>query len=116
MEGEVAAFGKYCRSRLTVFSLVPKVPIALRFRFPMIKSPSVRLSTAREGRVWLRSPCVKSLTGNVRPPLGSALVPDRGHCDVWAADHRHERSYVGGKREGGGAEFGFELPVFQTAD
>jgi hypothetical protein len=22
---------------------------------------------AREGRVWLRSPCVKSLTGNVRP-------------------------------------------------
>ncbi|MCE3277781.1 MAG: hypothetical protein K0R13_3636, partial [Propionibacteriaceae bacterium] len=22
---------------------------------------------AREGRVWLRSPCVMSLTGNVRP-------------------------------------------------
>jgi hypothetical protein len=43
---------------------------------PMIKSPSVRLTTAREGRVWLRSPCVKSLTGNVRPTLRGALAAD----------------------------------------
>jgi len=35
---------------------------------------SVGLSTAREGRVWLRSPCVKSLTGNVRPTLRGALA------------------------------------------
>ena len=31
---------------------------------------------AREGRVWLRSPCVKSLTGNVRPALRGALAAD----------------------------------------
>jgi hypothetical protein len=34
------------------------VPIAEAFRAPMIRSPSVRLSETREGRVWLRSPCV----------------------------------------------------------
>ena len=32
------------------------VPIADRFN-PMIRSPSVRLTPAREGRVWLRWPC-----------------------------------------------------------
>ena len=36
---------------------------------PTMRSPSVRLSVAREGRVWLRSPCVRTLTGNVRPAL-----------------------------------------------
>ena len=33
-----------------------KVPIAERSN-PMIRSPSVRLKSTLEGRVWLRSPC-----------------------------------------------------------
>ena len=35
-----------------------RVAIALSPFLPMTRSPSVRLSEAREGRVWLRSPCV----------------------------------------------------------
>jgi hypothetical protein len=34
------------------------VPTAELQSLPMIRSPSVRLSEAREGRVWLGSPCV----------------------------------------------------------
>jgi hypothetical protein len=35
-----------------------RVPIWEAWFLPMIRSPSVRLKPAREGRVWLRSPCV----------------------------------------------------------
>jgi hypothetical protein len=34
-----------------------RVPIAERLAAPVTRSPSVRLSEAQEGRVWLRSPC-----------------------------------------------------------
>jgi hypothetical protein len=40
------------------------------------RSPSVRVSVAREGRVWLRSPCAWSLIGNVRPTFRGALAAD----------------------------------------
>ena len=46
-----------------------RVPMALRPPGPRIKSPAVRLLSAQESRVWLRSPC--AVVANWECPLGS---------------------------------------------
>ena len=68
--------GGRCSSIVNRVVRPARVPIADLFS-PMIRSPSVRLSVAREGRVWLRSPCVVVAYWECPPgPPRGALAAD----------------------------------------
>ena len=56
-----------CIRRIMRVCRSTRVPIAERWFLPTMRSPSVRLKLAREGWVWLRSPCVSDAHWE-RPP------------------------------------------------